>query len=272
MIVVSVRCYEELNDHLPAERRKVMFQHSLPGPASVSMLLKELGIPENEVDLILVNGESVSLDRPLASEDRVSVYPVFESFHIGTATNIRERPLRVPRFVLDVHLGKLAHLLRMLGFDTLYRNDYDDRMLLDLSVSEGRALLSRDRELLQSEHLTRCYLVREKDPKLQLGEVLDRFDLFDCALPFTRCIVCNGSLSPVEKEVVLSVLPAKVRQLYHEFRQCIECQRVYWQGSHYQRMREFIATVASGLTPRHSGRPPENPLQPPSSSRSTVQS
>jgi uncharacterized protein len=240
-----LRCYAELNDHLPAGRKHVMFPCFLEGGSSVNILIESLGVPANEVDLVLVNGVSVGPSFVVADGDCVSVYPVFESLDISSVQKIRPKPLRLPRFVLDVHLGKLAAHLRMLGFDTLYRNDYDDDELLKVSHDQQRSLLTKDRLLLQEKSLTRGYHVREKDPRLQLLEVLQRFDLVKSIKPFTRCIECNSTLCPVGKEVIAYRLPTRVEELYDEFRLCQMCDRVYWKGSHWERMQAFIESVVT---------------------------
>jgi hypothetical protein len=97
--------------------------------ATVGIAVESLGVPTNQVDMVLVNGESTELGRELHDGDHLSVYPVFESFDIANVTKVRDRPLRTPRFVLDVHLRKLAHYLRMLGFDSAFNKDSDDNAL-----------------------------------------------------------------------------------------------------------------------------------------------
>lgn len=240
MASVSVRLYAELNDHLLPERRMKAFPIIVPSPPSVRQLLRVIPIPENEVDLVLVNGQSVHADHQLRDGDMISLYPVFESFDISPLVKLREQPLREIRFVLDTHLGKLSTYLRMLGFDSLYRPDYRDDELLGIALNEGRALLSRDRELVGSKQLTRAYLVRETDPHLQVREVVERFDLRSSLRPFIRCIRCNTPLRTVEKAQVFERLPPRIQEMYEEFQLCPTCDRVYWRGSHYERMSEFI--------------------------------
>jgi hypothetical protein len=239
----TFRFYAELNDHLPPERQRVPFELDLSAQATVRASLMLLDVPESDVDLVLVNGVSVDLSHAVREGDKVSIYPVFESFDISSAERIRSHPLRHPRFVLDVHLGKLAYHLRMLGFDTLYRNDYDDTELLTISTTEGRALLTRDRKLFEDPAVTRGCCVKGKDPREQLLEVLRRFDLFESIHPFIRCLLCNSLLEPVSKEAVLHRLPEKVKELFNEFQLCPTCDRVYWKGSHYERMESFIEEV-----------------------------
>ena len=193
---VSFRFYAELNDHLPGSRRQVSFIHTLHNGTTIGAAAASLGVPANEIDLVLVNGESAGLDRELHDGDHVSLYPVFETFDITNVSMVRDKPLRTPRFVLDVHLGKLANHLRMLGFDSAFSKDADDAALMAQSRDEARTLLSKDRHLLQREEITRKYCVRENDPRLQLIEVLDRFDLYSSFSPFTRCMECNSLLIP----------------------------------------------------------------------------
>lgn len=243
MSQVYFRFYAELNDHLPVEKRMVPFAHILDHCLPVKDMIEALGVPTGEVDLILVNGESVDLSYVVKDGDIVSLYPVFESFDIISVARVRSLPLRQTRFVLDVHLGKLAAYLRMLGFDTLYRNDYTDEDLVSTSNSEGRILLSKDRKLLQRSTLTRLYCVNANDPKGQLVEVLRRFDLFKSTVPFQRCLRCNSVLQPVRKEIIVSRVPPKVSQFYDEFQVCRACDRIYWKGGHYDRMQSFIDSV-----------------------------
>ncbi len=158
-------------------------------------------------------------------------------------SRVRPLPLRQTRFVADSHLGRLAAYLRMLGFDTLYRNDYRDPELAGISSGEHRILLTRDRDLLKRKAVTHGHFVRESSFRLQLIEVLERFDLAGSVAPFTRCMPCNGILEEVPREAVWERVPPLSRRHADRFRQCRDCGRVYWNGSHYRRMEQFIAQV-----------------------------
>jgi uncharacterized protein with PIN domain len=237
------RFYAELNDFLPPEERATAFPCVFEGKPSVKHLIEALGVPHTEVDLVLINGCSASFSEHVEDGDRVSVYPVFESFDIATASRVRPHPLRQTRFVADAHLGKLAAYLRMLGFDTLYRNDFGDDELVEIASSEHRILLTRDRELLKRSAVTHGYLVRETGCRNQLLEVLRRFDLGGCAAPFTRCMRCNGELEETPKEEVSNEVPPLSREHCDEFRRCRDCRQVYWNGSHQRRMAQFISQV-----------------------------
>jgi uncharacterized protein with PIN domain len=240
-VTAYVRLYEELQDHLPVGGRCLVCHMDSAEP--VENVLSRLGVPLEQVDLILVNGVSADSGTRIGEGDEVSVFPVFESFDIGPVSRLPDRPLRRARFVADVHLGKLATYLRMLGFDTLYRNDYQDQELVEISVAERRVLLTRDRRLIEDSGVTRGYRIRESDPRQQLGEVVRRFDLYSSFNPFCRCLGCNVELESVSRESVLRLLPPAVRLRHDIFWRCTSCGRVYWKGSHVSRMTGLITSL-----------------------------
>lgn len=234
------RFYEELNDFLPSHRRKVAFQHRFRERGSIKDMIESLGVPHPEVDLILVNGESVSFRYLVRDGDRISVYPMFESLDIGPLVRVRPAPLRVTRFVLDVHLGRLARYLRMLGFDTLYRNDCDDAELAELASGQHRILLTRDLGLLKRSIVTHGLFVRATCPQEQVREVVARLQLQSAIQPFRRCVSCNGLLVAVSRGAVAHRLEPGVRGHFRQFWRCAGCRQIYWQGSHYQRMEAWV--------------------------------
>jgi uncharacterized protein with PIN domain len=242
-IEVCLRFYAELNDLLPPARKGGCIVQSLATAASLKDVIEALGVPHTEVDLILVNGESAGFSRLVQDGDRISVYPLFRSIDIAFLTRVRAESLAGKRFVLDTHLGKLAAYLRMLGFDALYRNDYQDAELACISTDEERILLTRDRGLVKRATITHGYLLRETNPRRQLLEVLRRFSLFGSIAAFRRCVHCNTLLQPASLESIRDQLPPKTRQYYQEFRTCPECGRIYWKGSHYQRMQRFVERI-----------------------------
>jgi hypothetical protein len=241
--LATFRFYEELNGFLPRQRRKRAFDYRCARAATVKNAIEALGVPHTEVELILVNGESVDLSYLIRDGDRISVYPMFEAFDVGPLLRVRERPLRQLRFVADVHLGGLARLLRMLGFDTLFRNDLDDREIRTISRCEGRVVLTRDRGLLKCRSITHGCFVHALRPREQLREVVERLQLAASAKPFTRCLHCNLPLAGVDSEWVQERLPPNVAATYRRFQWCEGCDRVYWEGSHWQSMREMVAGI-----------------------------
>jgi uncharacterized protein len=238
------RFYAELNDFLPPEERARDLPFRFFSTTAVKDAIESFGVPHTEVELIIANGESVGFSYTLRDGDRVSVYPVFESLDITPVLAVRPEALRVTRFVLDTHLGRLAGYLRMLGFDTLYRNDYSDRDLARISADGKRILLTRDRGLLMRSLVTHGYWVRETEVRRQVAEIVRRFDLGNSLRPFQRCLRCNTELSEASKEEVAGQLPARTGEFYDEFQRCPGCGRIYWKGSHYRRMQRFIESLA----------------------------
>ena len=237
------RFYAELSDFLPSEKRHRAFNHEFDGNPSIKDTIEAIGVPHPEVDLILVDGESVGFDYHLQNRDRVSVYPVFESIELSPLVRLRPEPLREVRFILDTHLGKLAGYLRMLGFDTIYSNDLEDETLAQIASEEKRILLTKDRGLLKRNSVTHGYCVRSTHPRDKLIEIMRRFDLYRLVTPFRRCIRCNGLLAIVKKEDIIEELLPQVREHYSDFRRCTGCAQIYWKGTHFERMESFLDWV-----------------------------
>src|SRR6056297_9511 len=235
-----IRFYEELNDFLtPSQVKKDLPCHFYNSP-SVKDLIESFGVPHTEVDLILINGEPVGFEKQIRHQDRISVYPRFESLDISPVSVLRGRPLRDIRFVLDVHLGKLARYLRLCGFDTLYDNTFEDHEIVSISTSQHRVILTRDIGILKYSMVQHGYWLRSDQPEQQLKEVIRRFDLKEQIRLFNRCMECNGIIQPVDKQKVEDKLPEGTRKYYQEFYQCRQCGKIYWKGSHYYNMIKRI--------------------------------
>ncbi len=313
---VRVRFYQELGDFLAPHRRGREFELTVNDGTTTKALVEHCGVPHGEVDLLLVDGESVDFAHKLRGGQRVSVYPVFESFDISALTRVRPAPLRAVRFLVDANLAKLASLLRMCGLDAtdasmLRRTacgaaarepvgqaavraveasaggadvldrarctdrennradaparpgesgdaerdgrgdqadqhagaEHEDACLVAAARREQRIILTRDRRLLERKAVTHGCFVRSQDPEQQLLFVLRRFDLAAAVRPFSRCMRCNEPLEPVAKADVLHRLPPMVRVEQHTFSRCPRCARLYWPGSHWQRMRRRLDTL-----------------------------
>ncbi|OBI28342.1 Mut7-C RNAse domain-containing protein [Mycobacterium sp. E2238] len=231
---VEVRAYAELNDFLPAESRGLAVRRPFRPHQTVKDVLEAMGIPHTEVDLILVNGCPRDFAYRPSFGDRIAAHP---------------GPRRVddPRFVVDVNLGRLAWLLRLLGLDVWWTNDADDKTLADISGEQRRILLTRDRGLLKRRAITHGLFVRSDDPEEQALDVLRRLDLGHRLAPLTRCVRCNGTLSRVSKDEVIDQLEPLTRQHYQEFSRCAECGRIYWPGSHYAKLVRLVESLRDRL-------------------------
>lgn len=239
MTTVTVRVYGPLNDFLPPERRQIAMPCVADTRQSVKDLIESLGVPHPEIDLILVNGGSAPFDYAVHGGDRIAVFPRFTSFDIGTLTRVRPQPLETVRFVADVHLGKLARRLRLIGLDTAYRADANDAELAELADREKRILLTRDQGLLKRRLVAHGYFVRETLPHPQLVEVLRRFGPLDVH-PLSRCLRCNDVLRDVPKSAIDAALLPRTRQHFDQFKTCAGCGRIYWKGSHWERLVQAI--------------------------------
>ncbi|MFP4621183.1 MAG: Mut7-C RNAse domain-containing protein [Bacteroidales bacterium] len=239
----KIRFYEELNDFLDENQTKRDLKLQFYNSPSVKDAIESFGIPHTEVDLILINGESASFDARVRAGDRISVYPKFESFDISGISRLGGRPLRRTKFILDVHLGKLARYLRLCGFDTLYDNQYEDHAIVKISLEENRIILTRDIGILKYAEVMHGYWLRSDQPQKQLQEVIKRFDLKNQVRLFTRCMECNAEIRKVNKNKIRDKLLSGTQKYHNEFFQCSLCHKIYWKGSHYHNMLDFIQKI-----------------------------
>lgn len=247
MHTVYIRFYEELNDLLPEEKKKVRFEHHYLDRTSVKDLVESLGIPHTEIDLILVNSKSVGFDYIINDKDDISVYPVFESFDIKEVQHLRAKPLREQRFIADVHLGKLVRYLRMLGMDVNYEKHIGNEEIIKLSLEEQRTILTMDKNLLKRNEVSRGYIVRNSNPVKQVVEVVKRFQLQNQLKEYTRCLECNSLLRSVEKGKIEFRLHLKVKEHQNEFYICDNCDKIYWKGTHFERMKSLVQKIKDDL-------------------------
>jgi uncharacterized protein with PIN domain len=248
MSELSFRFYAQLNDFLPADRRGRRFTHVLRGVASVKDTIEALGVPHPEVDVILVNETFEDFSYRLRSGDDVSVYPAFRSIDLTDLPRPGADPPHPVQFALDVHLGKLASLLRLAGFDAVVLADDADVAMA--AAREGRVALTRDVSLLKRNIVRHGYWVRQTDPESQLVEVLERFDLVNRMEPFTRCVRCNALVVPVDAGAVAERLLPQTRAGFRQFHRCQGCERIYWRGSHYDRLSRLLERVRERMEGR----------------------
>jgi len=245
MAEATLRFYSELNDYLPRDSRQRDIAVRFEPPCPARHLIERLGIPHTEIELILIDGVSVGLETAVPDRARIAVYPMFEALDITPLVRLRPFPLREPRFFADAQLGRLARYLRLLGFDTRYENNIGDADLVRRAVAERRIVLSRDRDLLMRREVTHGCHVREDAPMRQLAQVIERCDLVGRAQPFTRCMECNAPLRRVDKVQILDRLEPGTRRFYDTFWRCSGCGRIYWQGTHYQRLKSLVDAALS---------------------------
>ncbi|WP_162054899.1 Mut7-C RNAse domain-containing protein [Pontibacter pamirensis] len=236
-----------LNDFPALSGRDSKLLYRFTGTPAVKDAIEAIGVPHPEVNVIMLNGLPVDFSQPLQAGDKVAVYPADANREWPEGFSLQANHPAPDQFVLDVHLGKLARALRMLGFDTCYENDYSDKAIAHVAATEERVVLTRDVGLLKHKSIRWGYWLRSQHPDEQLAEVILHFNLKGKLHPFTRCLACNGSIAEVPKDSVIAQLPPKTKLYFNEFYQCESCKRVYWKGSHYERMQQFIQQQAQSL-------------------------
>lgn len=203
---------------------------------SIKDAVEALGIPHTEVGQLIINGHEKNFDYLLKDDDAILIYPPIAPFDVTRPSILRPSPLPDFRFLVDANVGKLARLLRMAGFDSLFDPQLHDEHLAEIASREQRILLSRDISLLKRRKVIFGRLVREQDPQRQFDEVITLFGIAGMAKPFSRCLVCNNLLKPVEKIAVLDRLELLTRKYFDTFTICPACDRIYWAGSHRDKM------------------------------------
>ena len=223
-----------LKDFLSSSEKTVAFDFL--GNPSVKDAIEAQGVPHVEVTEILINQNPVPLSYKLQSGDEIQVYP-YSPKHWSS---ILKNPIK---FIVDGHLGKLAKALRTLGFDSIYDKDYQEQTIANISQNENRFILTRSLHLLKLNKVEWGYWIRSQEPGEQIEEVLNYFALRNQIQAFTRCRICNGLIEPVNKDKIIDQLPPLIKANFDEYFQCKNCQKVYWKGSHYEKMEAFVRSI-----------------------------
>jgi uncharacterized protein len=240
---VRLRFDGDLNVFLRSKAGDAVIERRLAEKTSIKDVIESCGVPHPEVDLILIDEQAVGFDRTLANDAKVEVFPVQNR---GTVhTDKRLQTIGISRFVADGHLGGLTRNLRLLGFDVAYRQNADDRQLLEVMARENRALLTRDRRLLMHSIVQHGYYPRSQNPDEQTIEVVRRFDISELIAPFTRCLRCNAPLEEATKADVIDKLEPLTKIYYNQFHRCPDCKQIYWSGSHFPKLQKRIQQIRS---------------------------
>jgi uncharacterized protein len=245
---LRIRFHGDLPYFLGSGANAPVLEKRLREKTSVKDVIESCGVPHTEVDLILANGYPIGFAHQLLANGEIDVFPVATAPELFPAHRLQQP--RLTTFIADGHLGKLARDLRLLGIDVRYENRATDAQLLTIVITEHRALLTRDRHLLMHAVLQHGYCPRSHSHEEQTLEVVRRFDLTDVIAPYTRCLCCNGLLACVRKDEVVDQLEPLTRIYYEDFRRCTECGKIYWPGSHFEKLEariERIRNLASDL-------------------------
>jgi hypothetical protein len=240
---VRLRFHGDLNAFLGSKAGDSVIERRLAEKTSIKDIIESCGVPHPEVDLILVDEQTVGFDHTLANDAKVDVFTVEN--HGMDCTEERLQTTGMTRFVADGHLGGLTRNLRLLGFDVAYRQNADDRQLLEVMTRENRALLTRDRRLLMHGIVRHGYWPRSQNTDEQTIEVVRRFDLSELIAPFTRCLRCNAPLEEATKADIIAKLEPLTKIYYDDFRRCPDCKQIYWSGSHFPKLQKRIEEIRS---------------------------
>ena len=227
--------HDALNFFLPRRQKNQTITQEFNWRGTIKDMIESIAPPHPEIELIIVNGKSVDWDTIVQDGDVVDVYPDFDAVELPDKVQLLPPYQGKPKFILDTHLGRLAAYLRMMGFDTLYRNDYEDDVLAEVSATENRILLTRDVGVLKRGIVTYGYFVRNTDPRKRLHEISERYHLADFVEPFGRCMSCNGELQMVDKDDIRDAISEDTFNFFDEFQQCQSCKKIFWKGSHYEK-------------------------------------
>lgn len=232
-----------LVDLLQCPQCKGVVDYEFTGNPSVKDSVEACGIPHTEVDQIVIDGHGVDLNTRLRDGQEIAVGPKNVALSASPTIHLCTAPVEPIRFILDVHLGKLARRLRMLGFDCRYRNDFHDDEIARLACSESRVVLTRDRGLLKRSNVAQGLLIRYQQPRQQLVQVVRRYQLISRCQPGQRCSLCNALLVPVSKDQIRRRLKPRTVQYYDHFLLCPECDQVYWRGAHFKNIERWVSEL-----------------------------
>ncbi len=243
--------------HLLRQRWRARNPIVLPVTRSTSIkdAIEAFGLPHTEIGSLSCNGSMIDFSKRVEDNDRFAIYPITAPWDIAQPTLLRPAWLHEVRFIVDVNVGRLARYLRMTGFDTLYNPCWTDREILLSLENDPRILLTRNLDLLKRKQIVYGRCIRATAPADQLREVLHLYNLTGQKQPFSRCLDCNAPLQPAKKQDILHRLEPLTIRYFDVFSLCPHCDKIYWSGSHVDRMQGTLRSVP--------------PLSLPSGSRST---
>ncbi|WP_413944155.1 Mut7-C RNAse domain-containing protein [Bdellovibrio sp. HCB-162] len=151
------------------------------------------------------------------------------------------------QFLVDENLLGLVRQLRMMGVDAASYKSLSDDELLTISEKENRILLTKDRRLFHRIPEGRGYLVQSEPPEEQLLEVLKHFSIGESDEALARCFECNTLIEEVPKESVRDRVDAKTFAIYDVFYECPTCHRIYWEGSHFEKLLKKVERIRNAV-------------------------
>ncbi|MDI6688457.1 MAG: Mut7-C RNAse domain-containing protein [Desulfobacterales bacterium] len=232
-------CFKRRRD----KGREIVYR--LERKSSIKNIIESLGVPHTEIGKIVAGDKEVDFNYIPVNSQHITVLPIIPPFDVLKPSVLRPKPLQKMRFVVDVNVGKLALLLRMLGLDSQYSPKFSDKDILFLCQKEKRIVLSKDTGMLECKQIIFGRHVRSVYPADQLSEVLNFFGIKGPFNLFSRCLRCNKKLVPINKKDIMHRLEPKTKKYFNRFKICLQCSRIYWRGSHYEKMKSRL--LKSGM-------------------------
>jgi len=230
MVKIIIKLSGNLAELLPTSK-SIPCTRRLSESTSVKDAVEALGIPHCEIDMIEMENQPVSFNYLVQNGDQILVHPA------------QPRPLTGTGFICDQHLGKLARMLRTLGFDTSYNTDWLEPELARRSTAQNRTILTGNRALLKRRTITCGQLIRCQSIDQQVVEVLTRFELLNQVKLFGRCSLCNGLVKKVAKQEIATRIPPRTALWLNTYYICNDCSQLYWEGTHVLALRRRIAAI-----------------------------
>jgi uncharacterized protein with PIN domain len=248
MDMCTLYFHRELTEFLPASTTDGIIRYELNRRASIKDIVESLGPPHTEIGKITVHNRPVDFGFIPRPGQVLHLHPLVPPVNPCLPSLLRPYFLTEMRFIVDVNVGKLAKLLRILGLDAAFHFSWRDEQIAEKADREGRIALSKDHGLLKRTRIVWGRLIRANTPDEQLREVLAFFDIKPPFAIFTRCLACNQPLQPVAKKDIEHRLKPKTKLYYQRFHICPQCHRIYWRGSHYQRMHAWLQKILPQIT------------------------
>ncbi|RZB34543.1 MAG: uncharacterized protein SRB1_00311 [Desulfobacteraceae bacterium Eth-SRB1] len=237
MLQLTISFPEEFNCFKRRKNKGPEIIYTLEQKTSIKHIIESLGVPHTEIGKIFAEDKEVDFNYIPVNSQKITVLSITPPFDVTRPSFLRPEPLQKIRFVVDVNVGKLALLLRMLGLDAVYSPKYVDRDILYFSGKEKRIVLSKDTGLLECRQVIFGRHVRSIYPDDQLIEIIKFFGINGPFKFFIRCLRCNKKLVPINKKDILHRLEPKTKRYFNRFKICPQCRRIYWQGSHHEKMK-----------------------------------
>jgi len=244
---LGIRCifHGNLAELLPKKYRDNEDIYPLNRRAAIKDIIESLSIPHTEVGKIEKDGEQTTFHHIGVAGEMFHIYPFSSDTPVLQPTILRPQPFSSISFMADDTVRKLRRNMRMAGLNTAA---VPHKQLTEIAISatrKQRILVSRNRDLLKCKDVVFGQLVRSGDHVLQLREVFCRYTFAERPTPFSRCLECNNVLQDVKKEEILDQLQPLTRKYYFTFKKCPGCAKIYWHGSHLEKMQRILDSAVS---------------------------